>query len=384
MPPIPATFDDEIKALIDNLERRKKDLQDFQIPRLRTCEGPLATQQQFAAELREDIETFSRQVETLDVAVDEQQGERNRRELRQIVEELKRTLASLRKDSRAALLASKRAIDANTLSNREELLRSSAVRQTKDLGEKVAEDALMTASNNVTEALQRTLTLMQGELEKSVLSSQLLDASTASLRSASSTHDTVDSVLQTSKHLITALEKSDWLDRMLIIAALVFFILVVAFILQQRIVNRGLRLAFWWTRFVPISSGKRYQSADLMEKGSASAVAETVFTSMSAVITAASTLATSVAMSVSPLAVPADSSPSVIQSSLSEVPDSILIVASQSSPPLDIASTSDAEDRSRTITESDTESTLPTSSVSEDSGVGPTDTLPSVSAHDEL
>lgn len=41
----------------------------------------------------------------------------------------------------------------------------------------------MTASNNVTEALQRTLTLMQGELEKSVLSTQLLGASLSSLYS---------------------------------------------------------------------------------------------------------------------------------------------------------------------------------------------------------
>ena len=35
----------------------------------------------------------------------------------------------------------------------------------------------MTASNNLTEALQRTMTLMQGELEKSVLSTQLLGES---------------------------------------------------------------------------------------------------------------------------------------------------------------------------------------------------------------
>ena len=40
--------------------------------------------------------------------------------------------------------------------------------------ESLSEDALMTANNNVTEALQRTLVLMQGELEKSVLSTQLL------------------------------------------------------------------------------------------------------------------------------------------------------------------------------------------------------------------
>lgn len=46
--------------------------------------------------------------------------------------------SSFKKEARAALLASKRAIDANQLSNRDELLRSSAVREKQDLNEKVA------------------------------------------------------------------------------------------------------------------------------------------------------------------------------------------------------------------------------------------------------
>ena len=50
---------------------------------------------------------------------------------------------------------------------------------------------------------------------------------------------------------MTALEHTDWLDRMLIISALVFFGLVVLFVLKQRILDRGLRIAFWWTKFVP-------------------------------------------------------------------------------------------------------------------------------------
>ena len=37
-----------------------------------------------------------------------------------------------------------------------------------------SEDALMKANNDVTEALQRTINLMQGELERSVLSTQML------------------------------------------------------------------------------------------------------------------------------------------------------------------------------------------------------------------
>lgn len=107
MPPLPTTLSDDTKNLIASLERRQKDLHDFQIPRLRSCKGPLATQQQFAAELREDVETFARQIEVcifliafinshsmqaLDVSVDDQKGEKSRRELRQIVEDFKTSL----------------------------------------------------------------------------------------------------------------------------------------------------------------------------------------------------------------------------------------------------------------------------------------------------
>lgn len=47
----------------------------------------------------------------------------------------------------------------------------------------ISEDALMQATNDVTEALQRTIGLMQGELERSVLSSQLLgNAQSTSIR----------------------------------------------------------------------------------------------------------------------------------------------------------------------------------------------------------
>lgn len=37
-----------------------------------------------------------------------------------------------------------------------------------------SEDALIKANNDVTEALRRTINLMQGELERSVLSTQML------------------------------------------------------------------------------------------------------------------------------------------------------------------------------------------------------------------
>lgn len=60
MPPIP---DDDTKSLISSVRRRLKDLSEFQIPRLRDCNGPLAVQQNLAAELREDVDTLAKQIE---------------------------------------------------------------------------------------------------------------------------------------------------------------------------------------------------------------------------------------------------------------------------------------------------------------------------------
>ncbi|CCM04892.1 uncharacterized protein FIBRA_07088 [Fibroporia radiculosa] len=290
MPPIPSTLDATTISLVESLQRRQKDLSEFQLSRLRSCTGPLAVQQRFAAELREDLEAFARQVENLDAAVDDQRTERDRRELRRIVEEFQGVLTSLKKDARAALLTSKRALDSQLLSHREELLRSSAVREKQDLNEKVTEDALMKANNDVTQTLQRTITLMQGELERSVLSSQLLDTSSAALRSTSSTHDVLDGLLSTSKHLITALEKSDWMDRMLIFAGLAFFVLVVLFILKQRLIDRSIRIAFWWTRFIPNFSG----DAALMRMEEGKDVARSVVETASAFAATASAVAASI------------------------------------------------------------------------------------------
>jgi protein transport protein SEC20 len=156
----------------------------------------------------------------------------------------------------------------------------------------------MKANEDVTAALRRTIALMQNELERSVLTTQMLgthssqvknqshshasltDDSTATLRSTSTIHDTMTSVMGTSKQLIVALEKSDWLDRLLILAGLAFFMLVVLFILKQRILDRGLRIAFWWTRFLPNFSGDAgsimIKSGEVLSATASTALAATV------------------------------------------------------------------------------------------------------------
>jgi hypothetical protein len=63
MPPLPTTFDDATKASITSIQRRQNDLREFQIPRLRGCSDSLSVQQQYAAELREDLESITHLVE---------------------------------------------------------------------------------------------------------------------------------------------------------------------------------------------------------------------------------------------------------------------------------------------------------------------------------
>ncbi|KAI9509038.1 Sec20-domain-containing protein [Russula earlei] len=245
MPPLPTTFDDATNASIASIERRQNDLRDFQIPRLRGCSASLAVQQQYAAELREDLDTITRLVEVLDESIDVQRSPRSRKDLRGKVEGFRADVSQLKRDLREALLFSKRAIDAKASSSREELLRSSVLEQTRTSDGKAAEDAVMKAQADVTDALRRTMGLMQTELERSVLSSQMLGSSTAALKATTSTHDVLTGLLGTSKQLTGYLFSP----------ALAFFALVVLFILKQRIVDRGLRIAFWWTRLLPSMGG---------------------------------------------------------------------------------------------------------------------------------
>ncbi|KIK93364.1 hypothetical protein PAXRUDRAFT_829049 [Paxillus rubicundulus Ve08.2h10] len=293
MPPLPTTFDVDALALLEAIERRQNDLTTFQIPRLKTCTGPLVIQQAWAAEVREDVEQLATQIEELGVCVEDQRTERGRRELRATVDGRLKALDTLRKDARAAVLASKRAIDAQSRSQREELLRSSVIRDKGPSNEKLTDDVLMKTNNDVTEALQRTIGLMQKELERSVLSTQLLESSTSTLNSTSTTHSTLNLLLGTSRQLVTALEHTDWLDRVLIIAALVLFALVVLFVVKERILDRGVRIAFWWTRFLPggrVGAGDKSKYA-LAEKGAG------VLAGLSASESASATVAVLVAAS---------------------------------------------------------------------------------------
>jgi len=109
----------------------------------------------------------------------------------------------------------------------------------------------MRTTHTLTTALQRTEQRLRSELERSVLSTQLLQSSTSTLRQTSNAHSNFSSLLDTSRGLITALERTDWFDRFLIFLALAVFIGTCLWIVKVRVVDRALWLGFWWVKYLP-------------------------------------------------------------------------------------------------------------------------------------
>ncbi|KAG7090695.1 hypothetical protein E1B28_009790 [Marasmius oreades] len=214
-----------------------------------------------------------------------------------------------------------------SLSNREELLRSSAVSQRTKASGNASENALMDANNKVTESLRRVVGVMQGELERSVLSVQMLESSTKTLQATSTAHDTLTFTMDTSKTLINALVKADWQDRALIIAGFVLFLAVVLFIVKERLVDRGLRIAFWWTRFIP-SFREDEELLKAAMKEAAAVTASTVSIVSSLTGTTSSSLPP-MTMSLKASSHPTHSDPS--EATLSEVLNTVLASGSSSS-----------------------------------------------------
>ncbi|KAF8325881.1 Sec20-domain-containing protein [Cantharellus anzutake] len=252
MPPISDPLHDETLVKLGKLHTRIQDALSYQVPRLFNHTGSVAVHQQYAAELREDIESFRRELEILETFVDDIRSDERRKDIYSQLDELVAQVEQLKKQFRAALLASKRAIDSQARSQRDELFRSSPVASAVSKENDQSGDALMNASAAVTQALRRTTVLMQQELERSVLSTQMLEDSTQTMTVTSDLYSSFSTLLNTSKTLVTALEEADWLDRLLILSSLAFFLLVVAYIIKKRIIDKGLWLAFWWVKYVPL------------------------------------------------------------------------------------------------------------------------------------
>ncbi|KAF5314580.1 hypothetical protein D9611_007059 [Ephemerocybe angulata] len=304
MPPIPSKLAEDASDLIASLERRARFVEEDILPRLLACGSPPSSanpspggpkdQQRLAEEAREELGVLSRDLDNLSITVDDQSGERARSELRDVVERWSDRLHELRAKTRTAILTSKRAVDAQKLNtNRAELFARAPSSSEKPSDP--ASQNLESASQNLTTSLHRLMASMQAELQTSVLSTQLLTTSTTTLSAASAQHDSLTAAMDTAKEILGALEKADWMDRLVLIGAFMFFICVVVWVGWARTIGRGVRVVFSILSWVPgLGSG----SSKAVEFVPASAVASATASVVSIAVSAAS-VASSLAGSLS-------------------------------------------------------------------------------------
>ncbi|KAL1411317.1 Protein transport protein sec20 [Vanrija albida] len=238
MPPLPA----DPAAALAALERTLSDVRAYQLPRLRAAKTA-ALARDLGAEARSDLALARRGLEDAREAIEG--GPAGQRDAHMLAyNALEREFDETTAEFRAALVESKRAIAA--FSRRHELLEPGEAPKTEPVASVAGDDALQTKTNEVTDALRRTTQLLQAELERSVLSTQMLDESTRTIKSTHSLYDNYAALLSTSTALVRALERADWWDRALILGALAFFLLCVAYVLKRRVLDRVGGAAVWW------------------------------------------------------------------------------------------------------------------------------------------
>lgn len=72
------------------------------------------------------------------------------------------------------------------------------------------------------------------------------DESSNTLRSTQTLYDRYNGLLSTAGNLVKQIEKADWYDKLMIFAALGFFLLVVGFIIKRRVLDKAARGVGWW------------------------------------------------------------------------------------------------------------------------------------------
>ncbi|GEM10597.1 hypothetical protein Rt10032_c11g4614 [Rhodotorula toruloides] len=254
-PPPPPPLPGAILDLADSLLRRLQDLEDYQIPQLAQCRGPVSFHEELAAGVRAELAGCKRDIEELKLEVDDLDKARERAAGGEHVKQVQQRLEGCTKLYRQAVVTSKRQIDASAhLLAREELFASVSGRgspgpSTPGGGAQIgagpkqtADDALMSATSDVTEGLRRTLQLMQQEVDRSLVTNEMLQSQTQTMELTSTQYSTLSTLLHTSKTLITSLERADVLDRLLLFFAFAFFAAVCAYIFKKRVVDRGVRV----------------------------------------------------------------------------------------------------------------------------------------------
>lgn len=169
----------------------------------------------------------------------------------------------------------------------------------------------MTASQDVTDALRRTVSLMSSELEKSAMSSQLLEESSQTISSLSFQYGTLTNLMTNSAKMIKTMEREDLIGKGMVAASFLFFLACVGYIVYVRLISKGIGLIGFFFRLFGLNrlfggmlargEGDVKEKAGMLLKDAAKQVttnsetAKSVAAAVTATITSAVSAATAVA-----------------------------------------------------------------------------------------
>jgi len=120
--------------------------------------------------------------------------------------------------------------------------------QRKSSNKLTHDDLVVNASGDVTAALRRTHELMQAELSRSQFAQETLEQSTAALSSLSESYSNLDTLLSSSRALVSSLLRSQKSDTWYLETAFYILIGTIIWLVFRRILYGPL----WWLAWVPI------------------------------------------------------------------------------------------------------------------------------------
>ncbi|CAO3624727.1 unnamed protein product [Cunninghamella echinulata] len=189
----------------------------------------------------------------MDINIQEEIASLIRNEIRRLEKDIE---VKLQNTARQAILKSKQRVTEKEQENRKALFgnRNNGGNFTEQYellkrNSKGNNESLLRATSNVTDALRRTSTLMQQELEKSTYSANTLADSSKTLSATLSEYENLGSLLTLSKRMITHLETSDWIDRIILFFGITVFCLVVLYIIKKRTWDVGVSWINWISSF---------------------------------------------------------------------------------------------------------------------------------------
>ncbi|SPO30098.1 uncharacterized protein UTRI_05937 [Ustilago trichophora] len=290
----------DLLAIHDSFQRYSHDVINHQIPRLQSCTSA-SLLADYEAEIISSIDGLKRQVNDLKFAVDEAESAAERSEVSSLATRAAQQLEEIRQNTRKALLSARRSIEnARTAEARAglQLAADSAKSLTGSRpGASSGEDKLMTASQDVTDALRRTVSLMSSELEKSAMSSQLLEESSQTISSLSFQYGSLTTLMNNSAKMIKTMEREDLFGKGMVALSFLFFLGCVGWIVYVRLISKGIGLLGFFFRLFGLNKllggmGSRSgedvkEKAELLKKAAGEVVNSKTAKSVAAAVTTA-------------------------------------------------------------------------------------------------